>query len=211
MNRLKQMIPTWLRTALGRSRYQAKKDAIRRQILADLPKGSIGAEIGVHEGDLSAEIIANVQPTTLHLIDPWKYQDDPAYRNALFGGAAAPDPQSGQAQMDARYARVLARFTQQAESGQVVFHRNFSQDVAAMFEDAYFDWVYIDGNHLYEFVKQDLTLYYPKIKPGGIVLGDDYNTAGWWEDGVTRAVDEFAAASGLTLTVTGSQFLIRKP
>ena len=42
----------------------------------------------------------------------------------------------------------------------------------------YFDWIYIDGNHTYEYVKQDLEGYRPKVKPGGYMAGDDYGTKG---------------------------------
>jgi hypothetical protein len=44
-----------------------------------------------------------------------------------------------------------------------------------------------------------------------VIAGDDYGLVGWWEDGVTRAVDEFVASKGLTLTVLGNQFLFTKP
>lgn len=36
------------------------------------------------------------------------------------------------------------------------------------------DFVYIDGNHDPEFVKQDIKLYWPKIKSGGFISGHDY-------------------------------------
>jgi hypothetical protein len=209
MNTLKQLIPARWRMMLGRRRYQAKKIAVRRDLLNALPRQSVGAEIGVHEGDLSAEVLAIVRPATFHLIDPWAYQ--PAYADALFGAAAARDAAAGKAAMEARYEQVCARFAAEIASGQVVIHRATSHDIAADFDDAYFDWVYIDGNHLYDYVKQDLEDYYPKVKPGGALLGDDYNTVGWWQDGVTQAVDEFVAARGLDLTVIGSQFVIRKP
>ena len=63
------------------------------------------------------------------------------------------------------------------------------------------DFIYIDGNHSYEGVKTDIELYYPKLRKGGLLMGDDYhpepiqtlNFGG--EDmvfGVKKAVDEFA-------------------
>jgi hypothetical protein len=206
MRRLKRFIPARLLTTLGRKR----RALIRHRLLAGLPRHSTGAEIGVYEGDLSAEIIAIVRPARLHLIDPWAYQPDPAYTEARYG-AATQHGALVQSQMEARYERVRARFAIETGAGQVIIHRALSQDIAATFDDAYFDWVYIDGNHLYEFVLRDLELYYPKVKSGGALLGDDYNIVGWWEDGVTRAVDAFVAAHGLDLTVTGAQFHIRRP
>lgn len=61
-------------------------------------------------------------------------------------------------------------------------------------------------------VMGDLESYYPKVKPGGLLAGDDYGVAGWWHDGVTRAVDEFAARRGCAKTIgRGDQFILRKP
>ena len=36
------------------------------------------------------------------------------------------------------------------------------------------DFVYIDGNHDYDYVKKDLELYYPKLKGGGVLGGDNF-------------------------------------
>ena len=112
--------------------------------------------------------------------------------------------------LDARYERVRSRLQAYLDRGQVEIHRAYSSDVVDQFPDEYFDWIYIDGNHLYEYVKQDLTFYYPKVKPGGYICGDDYGAVGWWEDGITRATDEFIALHQLDLTVFGTQFLIQK-
>jgi hypothetical protein len=98
---------------------------------------------------------------------------------------------AGQAIMDKRYEKVMERFDEEIRNGQVRVHRTFSSSIYDDFEDHYFDWLSLDGNHLYEFVKQDLELYYPKVKPGGCIAGDDYGARGWWENGVQRAVEEF--------------------
>ena len=49
------------------------------------------------------------------------------------------------------------------------------------------DFIMIDGDHSYEGVKGDISDYYYKVKPGGIISGDDYNVF----DGTTLAVNEF--------------------
>jgi hypothetical protein len=54
-----------------------------------------------------------------------------------------------------------------------------------------FDVVFIDADHTYEPVKRDIELYWPTVKKGGLLLGDNYDTprtAPYW--GVKRAVDE---------------------
>jgi len=49
-----------------------------------------------------------------------------------------------------------------------------SVDAAPLFPDAFFDYVYIDGDHTYDAVYQDMTLWHPKVKPGGFLAGHDY-------------------------------------
>jgi hypothetical protein len=172
-----------------------------------LPKRSVGAEIGVHEGDFSDEILRVVIPVELHLIDPWEHREERTYRDAWYGGGAS----AGQATMDRRFGAVADRFAEEIDAGRVVLHRGSSGDVVGDFPDSYFDWVYIDGNHLYEHVKLDLETYYPKVKRGGYVAGDDYGLRGWWDNGVQQAVDEFVGQRPrLSLEIIGSQFIIKK-
>lgn len=61
-----------------------------------------------------------------------------------------------------------------------------SEEAHKDFPDEYFDYVYIDGEHLYEWVKRDIELWYPKVKKDGIIAGHDYEMAE-----VMRAVAEF--------------------
>jgi len=44
---------------------------------------------------------------------------------------------------------------------------------AKLFPDNYFDMVFIDANHDYEHVCNDITVWFPKIKKGGLISGDD--------------------------------------
>jgi hypothetical protein len=56
----------------------------------------------------------------------------------------------------------------------VVFHRDHSQEAGEKFPDDFFDWVYVDANHTYQFVVRDLRLYHRKVKPGGVLAGHDF-------------------------------------
>lgn len=179
----------------------------RAFLLKYLPVGSIGAEIGVFKGDFSRHLLDEVRPTTLHLIDPWKYEDSQTYERAWYGGRA----KGKQSELDAIHEQVLERFKGEIERGQVVVHRASSAASASMFQSEYFDWVYIDGNHLYEFVKDDLEMYFKLVKAGGLLTGDDYQSGGWWQGGVKKAVDEFLASHPVTLvTIRKGQFILRK-
>jgi hypothetical protein len=179
----------------------------RAFLLRRLPSGSIGAEIGVHEGEFSEQILRIVKPRKLHLIDPWKYESSDEYRDALYGGKA----QGGQAEMNQRYDDVCNRFDGDIKAGRVTIHRGCSADVSGRFPDEYFDWVYIDGNHVYEFVKSDLELFFRKVKTGGYLAGDDYEQGRWWKGGVKRAVDEFLKNMPVELVeIRNYQFILRK-
>jgi hypothetical protein len=173
-----------------------------------LPRGSVGAEIGVHHGDFSAAILEAVAPRLLHLIDPWKHEAAPEYSAAWYGGRAS----GAQAEMDERHDGVVARFAAEIARGQVIVHRSTSDVALAELADSSLDWVYIDGNHRYEFVVEDLELSLAKTRSGGLVTGDDYAEGGWWEGGVKRAVDELAASGRARLvTIRDRQFVFERP
>jgi predicted O-methyltransferase YrrM len=64
--------------------------------------------------------------------------------------------------------------------------RSTSIEAAKQFEDNSIDVIHIDAAHDYDNVIQDIIAWYPKIKDGGIITGDD-----WWWPGVRQAVLEF--------------------
>lgn len=69
--------------------------------------------------------------------------------------------------------------------------RKSSVEAAADFEDGSLDCVFIDGDHRYDAVLQDLRAWFPKVKPGCLILGDDY----YMED-VSVAVERFFGEYG---------------
>jgi Methyltransferase domain len=179
----------------------------RDALLFEMARGGVCAEIGVFRGDFSERILRVAKPRRLHLIDPWKFEPNATYEKSLYGRGYA----GGQAKMDAIYDSVRERFDHHIRNGTVVIHRTSSAEAANQFDDGYFDWIYIDGNHLHEFVLGDLETYYPKVKPGGCITGDDYGFEGWWKDGVTRAVDEFTERYGCQkVFFRRGQYVLRK-
>lgn len=86
------------------------------------------------------------------------------------------------------------------------FHKIDAIEAAKMWPDNWFDFVYIDDNHKYNHVKKELKEWWPKVKPGGILAGDDF--MGYFSQveglfGVVDAVGEFAAQHKLQIYVIG--------
>lgn len=180
----------------------------RAFLLKMLPTESVGAEIGVWQGDFSAMLLREVRPRLLHLVDPWTFIDDSDHAGSWYGGGRAKT----QADMDSIAAGVASRFASESAGGRIVIQRLPSVHAAAEIDDASLDWVYIDGDHLYGAVAADIEAWWPKVKPTGLLCGDDYGPGGWWEGGVARAVDEFVERErgASLLTVRNTQFIIRR-
>lgn len=181
----------------------------RHQLLQRMPAAGVCAEIGVWKGDFSQRILDVTTPSRLFLIDPWLFQGE--FPNRMFGGKVA----KSQADMDAIHDGVAARF---ADRPEVELCRGYSADVLPALEDGSLDWIYIDGNHYYDFVLEDLRIAWHKVRPGGFVTGDDYT----WRPGddspahefpVKDAVRDFLREKGLAddrLWVGRSQFVIAR-
>ncbi len=173
----------------------------RLLLLRRMSKNSVCAEIGVWKGDFSNLILDIASPKKLHLIDPWEFQSE--FSERMYGGSVA----KSQRDMDLIYEDVKGRFS---KFPNVILNKGKSEKVLQEFPDRYFDWVYIDGNHYYEYVLKELQICFSKVKDGGIIAGDDYTWGA--KDGfpVKRAVEEFIDKNSLNdkLTIIGSQFII---
>lgn len=117
-----------------------------------------GAEIGVWEGCFSENICRANPRLQLICVDPWKPQ-----KGYL-------EVKNDAARMDAAYASAQQRL----QPYDCTFMRMTSTEAAALVLDGSLDWVYVDGNHLFEHVMADLAAWTPKVKPGGIMSGHDY-------------------------------------
>ena len=62
-----------------------------------------------------------------------------------------------------------------------------SKHASAQFANQSIDYIMIDGGHAYDEVMDDIKVWYNKVKPGGIISGDDYNIF----QGVNDAVHEY--------------------
>lgn len=65
--------------------------------------------------------------------------------------------------------------------------RTTSIEASKLYEDNSLDFVLLDAAHDYDSIKADIEAWLPKVKPGGIIAGDDYHHT--WP-GIIKAVDE---------------------
>ena len=70
--------------------------------------------------------------------------------------------------------------------------RDYSMEAARRFADESLDFVYIDANHDYRHVREDITEWSKKVRKGGIISGHDYlNSLDGVDYGVKKAVDKW--------------------
>ena len=175
----------------------------RDTIFASLPKGGVGAEIGVDAGIFSEAILRLANPRLLCLVDSWAH---------LPKTTTGSDPANyDQATKDAFYREVYQKFL---HDGRVRVLRAFSLDAAQLFRDSTFDWVFIDANHLQCY--QDIQAWWRTVRPGGWIIGHDYVTGGVADFVTVQAdVDRWVAETGLPLLLTDDKiwkcWLVEKP
>jgi len=118
-----------------------------------ITKNSIVCEIGSFKG-VSSELIAKYCHT-IYCVDPWiEYNecDELKIKNA-----------------EEEFDKVLL------DNKNIIKIKKTSIEASNIFNNEFFDLIYIDGSHVYENVKEDIIAWLPKIKKNGIIAGHDYS------------------------------------
>lgn len=149
----------------------------RREHVATLfRKGGVGVELGVAAGDFSERILKHDHVAWLYSIDMW-----------------AGDRGHGIQQ----YREAIERLHPYRDRNTILRMR--FDEALPLFDDETLDFIYVDGYaHDGELNGQTFRDWYPKLRRGGIIAGDDY--APDWPL-VMSAVDQFIATHGLELHV----------
>ena len=151
------------------------------------PKG-IGIEIGVLRGDFSEFILENCKDLQLYLLDCWTSQDNQIYKDVN-------NVEEYQHYLNFFY--TLVNLKKHFKRCKII--KEFSDIAVNFFPNNFFDFIYIDANHSAEAVFEDLNIWYPKLKSGGLFAGDDYVPT----CGVINAVDKFAEKYNIKILNTG--------
>lgn len=116
----------------------------------------VGAEIGVDKGEFSEKFCQ--AGLKLYATDPWRSYSDYA-------------DSGDQEQLDSIYEQTKKLL---APYPTCTIIRKTSMEAAEDFADRSLDFVYIDGNHQFKYVAEDICEWSKKVKVGGVVCGHDY-------------------------------------
>lgn len=128
-----------------------------------------GVEIGTDQGEYAEVLFKTIPNLKLSCVDPWKAE---AYEKG-------EQPESGENQefFDKRYEETHLRLNSlllSLNASKGFIFRETSMEALRHFQDDSLDFVYIDGNHDFLNVTQDLHYWLKKVRPGGIISGHDY-------------------------------------
>jgi len=130
---------------------------IMKSIVSNINNG-VFVEIGTHKGEFAEHILSSSLNSTLYCIDPYMKYD--TYNDAM-----------NDTSNDALFNEVQTRL-KNIYGDRIIFIRKMSNDAVNLIPN-HIDFLYIDGNHQYEYVYNDLELYYPKVKQNCYIMGDD--------------------------------------
>lgn len=154
-----------IRRALGIEGWTSREEL--KWLAEQASKRRLIAEIGSYKGRSTAALADNTSGSVL-AVDSWNRPST--------GDHPFPIDDAVMKEFINNMARGIIRF------------REESVTAARLFRVPTFDMIFIDGDHDYESVKQDILAWRPHLKDGGLLCGHDF-----WEPifpGVVKAVRE---------------------
>ncbi len=136
----------------------------------------VGAWFGKSTNYLASKIKESKKNIKFTTIDTWKGTDDEDIHQTIVGAFNG----------DIFY-EFVDNVTLSENNGHVNMIKDASRNAANQFANSSIDFIMLDAGHSYEALIDDLKAWYNKIKPGGIISGDDYGVF----SGVTQAANEF--------------------
>ncbi len=153
-------------------------------------KSVVGVEIGVFRGEHAEFILQTLNVRKLYLIDPFD-SNDPDF--------------VGHCKRHISASKAVAEKRLAPYSDKLVWLCMRSDDAVDKVEEE-LDFVYIDGNHSYDFVMRDIRNYFRLVRSGGWIGGHDYMIRISPSIEVKRAVDDFVSETGYELHSGSGKF-----
>lgn len=160
-----------------------------------------GVEIGAGLGKHAETLMRNLPLGKLFLIDPFM-----AYKE-FDDNLLQVNNRKATLEENMDSALIITKKRLKRFGDKITYLRCFSHDAVDDVPDN-IDFVYIDGNHSYEYAKRDIQLYWKKVKSGGVLGGHNYQGE---FPGVIKAVNEFIDKNSLVLKARDLDWWIIKP
>lgn len=137
-----------------------------------------GAEVGVFRGRNARSMFREIPGLTLYGVEPFDDQ-----------------PSSTRHKTVPRYERNERVTKERLRNQDFELIKDFSEIAVQKIPYNSLDFVYIDGDHYYDYVMTDIILWARRVRPGGIVAGHDYiGPEGYrhkFDINVKEAVDDY--------------------
>lgn len=152
------------------------------------PRHGVICEVGVAMGDFSVRMMELLEPSQFVAFDIFTMHRSPSHwgrkSKEIFGSLTHEE----------FYRRRMAPY-----GDRVVLERGWSHEMLARYPDRHFDLIYLDAEHVFENVRKDAERAARKIKPGGLVVFNDYTLYDPFlkvRYGVVEAVNQMVTAGG---------------
>ena len=120
-----------------------------------------GVEVGVYKGEYTKKFLdAGLK---MYGVDPWApYEEFDRMRD------------DRRTRLKFLYEHTKRYLSEYIKTGQCELIKKPSMEAVKQFPDNSLDFVYIDGNHMFKYVAEDMCEWYKKVKKGGVLSGHDY-------------------------------------
>jgi hypothetical protein len=158
-----------------------------------------GAEIGVFRGENSEGLLKTFPDLEMVLVDTWREWEE--------GSSYQTDHKAMGRLTQKEWEEIRQEALKRVAGKKAVIFNRTSEAASVAFLEGYFDFVFLDANHTYQSVTDDIKYWLPKVRSGGLLCGHDYG--GPYHD-VAKAVNA-ALGFGSILTRGGRIWGYVKP
>lgn len=136
---------------------------------SDKKKKVIGAEVGIWRGQMSQKLLELMPNLYLHMVDLWEV---PEPGSSYFEGSIKI-ARSTQQEFNAAFEETKRRVRKYSERCHIM--KMASIEAAKRIKDEHLDFCFLDADHSYKGVSEDIEAWLPKVRKGGILCGHDYD------------------------------------
>ena len=178
--------------------------SLRQDLYMDLPKNTVGAEIGVAKGLNAINLAQIAKPKKLYLVDTWEiYHMGPQMLNKEMEKTG--NPYIGKLGHKTYIDHLSDLFEIEISNDIVKLCKMDAMDWLKSQKDDSLDWIYIDASHHYNDVKNQIEECKRVVKCNGLICGHDFgvNRDSWGLGPIAAIIENIQEGSlemlGLTL------------